>query len=118
MGQIHKRFTGEQVRLLFGACIQGHVTRMGVQEAPAIGQNRFYGPPKEHRLTPRYSVRRVPPNNAGSTGAGGTQASLSPSRGHQPWLRLLYGDELGAAVDAEAFPADGEHALPGVVVGV
>jgi len=52
MVQIHKRFTSEQVRLLFGAYIQGHIKRTDVQEALAIGKSRFFELLKEYRRTP------------------------------------------------------------------
>jgi transposase len=52
MGQIHKRFTSEQVRLLFGAYIQGHMKRTDVQEALAIGKSRFFELLREYRRTP------------------------------------------------------------------
>ncbi|HLB65831.1 MAG TPA: hypothetical protein VJJ46_13390 [Anaerolineales bacterium] len=42
MGQIHKRFTNEQIRFLFGAYVHGHIKRMDVQEALGIGKSRFF----------------------------------------------------------------------------
>lgn len=42
MGQIHKRFTNEQIRFLFGAYVHGHIKRIDVQEALAIGKSRFF----------------------------------------------------------------------------
>jgi hypothetical protein len=42
MGQIHKRFTGEQVSLLFGAYVQGHMKHTDVQEALTIGKSRLF----------------------------------------------------------------------------
>jgi len=52
MGQIHKRFTSEQVRFLFGAYIHGHMKRTEVQEALGIGKSRFFELLKEYRHAP------------------------------------------------------------------
>jgi hypothetical protein len=52
MAQIHKRFSSEQVRLLFGAYIQGHMKRTDVQEALAIGKSRFFELLREYRRAP------------------------------------------------------------------
>ena len=52
MGQIHKRFTSEQVRFLFGAYLQGHIKRTDVQEALAIGKSRFFELLNEYRQAP------------------------------------------------------------------
>jgi len=52
MAQIHKRFTSEQVRLLFGAYTQGHMKRTDVQEALAIGKSRFFELLREYRRAP------------------------------------------------------------------
>lgn len=42
MGQVHKRFTSEQVRFLFQAYIQGKMNRTDLQEALGIGKSRFF----------------------------------------------------------------------------
>lgn len=52
MGQIHKRFTNEQIRFLFGAYVHGHIKRMDVQEALAIGKSRFFELLREYRQAP------------------------------------------------------------------
>jgi hypothetical protein len=52
MGQIHKRFTSEQVRFLLAAYIQGLMKRTEVQEALAIGKSRFFELLKEYRQAP------------------------------------------------------------------
>jgi hypothetical protein len=69
MAQIHKRFSSEQVRLLFGAYIQGHMKRTDVQEALAIGKSRFFELLREYRRAPntlsvgyqRSTPARLPP---------------------------------------------------------
>src|SRR3972149_4252703 len=52
MGQIHKRFTNEQIRFLFGAYVHGHIKRMDVQEALGIGKSRFFELLREYRQAP------------------------------------------------------------------
>lgn len=42
MGQIHRRFTGEQVRFLFRAYMQGNFKRTDFQEALGIGKSHFF----------------------------------------------------------------------------
>src|SRR3972149_5816275 len=51
MGQIHKRFTNEQIRFLFGAYVHGHIKRMDVQEALGIGKSRFFELLREYLST-------------------------------------------------------------------
>jgi transposase len=52
MGQIHKRFTSEQVRFLFRAYTQGNMKRTDVQETLGIGKSRFFCLLKEYRQAP------------------------------------------------------------------
>ncbi|MCL4466935.1 MAG: hypothetical protein M1389_13085 [Chloroflexi bacterium] len=52
MGQIHKRFTNEQVRFLLRAYVHGHIKRIDVQEALAIGKSRFFELLREYRQAP------------------------------------------------------------------
>lgn len=70
MAQIHKRFTSEQVRLLLGAYLQGHMKRTDVQEALAIGKSRFFQLLKEYRRSP---------NTLSVTYQRSTPARLSPA---------------------------------------
>jgi hypothetical protein len=41
MGQIHKRFTNEQIRLLFGAYVHGHIKGIDVQEGSGNWEEPF-----------------------------------------------------------------------------
>jgi hypothetical protein len=52
MGQIHKRFTDEQVRLLMQSYDQGQLRREEVQELLGIGRSRFFALLKDHRRDP------------------------------------------------------------------
>jgi transposase len=52
MGQIHKRFTSEQVRFLFRAYTQGNMKRTDVQDTLGIGKSRFFCLLKEYRQAP------------------------------------------------------------------
>ena len=52
MGQVHKRFTTEQVRFLLQAYVQGKISRTDLQEALGIGKSRFFSLLKEYRRTP------------------------------------------------------------------
>ncbi len=85
MGQIHKRFTSEQVRLLFGAYIQGHMKRTDVQEALAIGKSRFFELLKEYRRTP---------NTLSVAYQRSTPARLAPATEAQIQKELLREKEL------------------------
>ena len=52
MGQIHKRFTSEQLRFVFRAYVQGNMKRTDVQEALGVGKSRFFSLLGEYRQTP------------------------------------------------------------------
>ncbi len=53
MGQIHKRFTNEQIRLLFGAYVHGHIKRIDVQAGSGVlGSSRFFELLREYRQAP------------------------------------------------------------------
>src|SRR3990170_1755125 len=73
MGQVHKRFTSEQVRFLFQAYIQGKMNRTDLQEALGIGKSRFFSLLKEYRQAPEtFSVsyeRSTPPRVSPTTDA-------------------------------------------------
>jgi hypothetical protein len=64
MPQIHRRFTDEQVRVLFQGYFQGQVARRNVQELLGIGKSRFFAPLRAYRQEPEgFSVayRRASP---------------------------------------------------------
>ena len=44
MTQVHKRFTAEQVKVLFQGYCQGNLSRPDVQEMLGIGNNNFFLP--------------------------------------------------------------------------
>lgn len=52
MGQIHKRFTDEQVRMLFQSYNRGQISREDVQEILDIGRSRFFVLLKDYRQDP------------------------------------------------------------------
>ena len=57
MGQIHKRFTDEQVKVLFQGYCQSKIDRADVQEMLSIGKSRFFTLLKEYRQDPdAYSI--------------------------------------------------------------
>jgi hypothetical protein len=53
MVQIHKRFTDEQVRMLFRSYNQGQISRTDVQEMLGIGRARFFVLLKDYRQDPQ-----------------------------------------------------------------
>ena len=52
MSQIHKRFTDEQIRVLFQGYCQGQFSRTNLQELLGIGKSRFFALLKACRLDP------------------------------------------------------------------
>ena len=52
MSQIHRRFTDEQVRVLFQGYCQGQLARTDLQELLGIGKSRFFGLLKAYRQDP------------------------------------------------------------------
>jgi hypothetical protein len=57
MTQLHKRFTNDQVRVLFQGYCQGLLARADVQEMLGIGKSRFFVLLKEYRQDPEgFSV--------------------------------------------------------------
>lgn len=64
MGQLHKRFTIEQVRLLLESYVQGRITRAEVEGILEINKTRFFAIVKDYRKSPEtFSVEyhRVTP---------------------------------------------------------
>ena len=80
MGQIHKRFTDEQVRLLMQSYDQGQLRREEVQELLGIGRSRFFALLKDHRRDPAgFSIayqRAAPARLSADVEAEMTQALL------------------------------------------
>jgi hypothetical protein len=52
MDQLHKRFSGEQVKVLLQGYCQGTMTRLEVEEMLKIGKTRFFALLNEYRLSP------------------------------------------------------------------
>jgi hypothetical protein len=52
MGQIHKRFTDEQVKVLFQGYCQGQLSRTDLQELLGIGKSRFFALLRDYRQDP------------------------------------------------------------------
>ncbi len=57
MSQLHKRFTDEQIKLLFQSYCQGQVSRADLQEMIGIGKSRFFVLLKAYRSDPdRFTI--------------------------------------------------------------
>ena len=54
MSQLHKRFTDEQIKLLFQSYCQGQVGRADLQKMIGIGKSRFFNLLKEYRSNPNH----------------------------------------------------------------
>ena len=54
MSQLHKRFTDEQIKLLFQSYCQGQVSRADLQEMVGIGKSRFFVLLKAYRSNPDH----------------------------------------------------------------
>lgn len=64
MGQVHKRFSDEQVAFLFDAYSQGLMTRVEVQEVLGIGKSRFFALWREYgRNQEAFTVRYQRPSS-------------------------------------------------------
>ena len=64
MSQLHKRFTDEQIKVLFNSYCQGQIRRADLQEMLRIGKSRFFVLLKEYRRDPEaFSIvyERVTP---------------------------------------------------------
>ncbi len=71
MSQLHKRFSDEQVRVLFQSYCQGKMSRADIQEMLDIGKSRFFVLLKEYRQNPEsFSIayeRRTNPRLSAET---------------------------------------------------
>jgi hypothetical protein len=54
MSQLHKRYTDEQIKLLFQSYCQGRVSRADLQEMIGIGKSRFFVLLKAYRSNPDH----------------------------------------------------------------
>ena len=65
MGQIHKRFTTEQVKVLLRGYCQGTLDRSAIEETLGVGRSRFFALLEQYRCDPdRFSLayrRETPP---------------------------------------------------------
>jgi len=52
MGQLHKRFSDQQIRLLFHGYCQGQLRRADLQDMLGIGKTRFFALLKRYRRDP------------------------------------------------------------------
>ncbi len=52
MNQIHKRFTDEQIKVLFQGYCKGTIERACVEETLKIGKTRFFALLKDYRQSP------------------------------------------------------------------
>jgi len=64
MGQVHKRFSDEQVAFLFHAYSQGLMARVEMQEVLGIGRSRFFSLWREYHCNPEaFTVRYRRPSS-------------------------------------------------------
>ena len=57
MGQVHKRLTTEQVKVLLKGYCQGLLDRPSIEEVLGIGKSRFFALLNEYRHDPdRFSI--------------------------------------------------------------
>jgi hypothetical protein len=56
MTQVHKRFTAEQVKVLFQGYCQGNLSRAEVEEMLEIGKTRFFALQKSRSVFNRLSA--------------------------------------------------------------
>lgn len=52
MGQIHRRFTNEQIKVLLDAYEKGHISRGEIEDTLEIGKTRFFALMKKYRESP------------------------------------------------------------------
>ena len=52
MAQLHKKFTSEQIRLIFQNYEEGQLNRESIQEIIGIGKSRFFVLLKQYRMDP------------------------------------------------------------------
>ena len=58
MAQIHKQFTTEQIKVLFKAYLQGHLSREEIERTLGIGKTRFFTILKSYRAHPdTFSIK-------------------------------------------------------------
>jgi len=70
MEQMHRRLSGQQVRVLLGQYVEGKLDRSTVEEALGVGRSRFFSLVKQYRSDPdafsidyhRESHHRLDPN--------------------------------------------------------
>ena len=70
MDQIHKRFTTEQIKVLFQGYCQGTIQMGCVEETLGIGKTRFFALLKEYRQSPKtfsLSYKRATPAKLSTT---------------------------------------------------
>ncbi len=54
MSQLHKRFTDEQIKVLFQSYCQGQINRADLQEIINVGKSRFFVLLKAYRSNPDH----------------------------------------------------------------
>jgi hypothetical protein len=54
MAQIHKKFTVDQVRILFTSYEAGHISRSEIENTLGIGKTRFFALLKKYREHPDF----------------------------------------------------------------
>ena len=81
MTQLHKRFTDEQIRLLFKRYCEGLMPRIEIEEIIGVSKTRFFALVKAYRLSPEtFSIaylRSSSPKLSEQARSGG-QARIAP----------------------------------------
>jgi hypothetical protein len=93
MSQIHRRFTDEQVRVLFHGYCQGQLARRNVQELLGIGKSRFFALLKAYRQDPEgfgVAYRRASPAKLSPEAEDAVKAALLREKAivHDPDLPI------------------------------
>lgn len=84
MEQVHRRFTAEQVKVLFKAYCQGILDRPTVQETLGIGKARFFALLKEYRCDPegfRLIYQRTTPTRLPARAEEEIESELTLEKG-------------------------------------
>jgi hypothetical protein len=78
MAQLHKRFSDEQLRVLFRGYCQGQFSRADLQEMLDIGKTRFFALLSEYRRDRRdHSIFRIGRNMAERLIKNGSKLHIS-----------------------------------------
>ncbi len=60
MTQIHKKFSGDQIKVLLSSYEQGNIGREEIENTLGISKTRFFALLKEFRKEPEFLFDRIP----------------------------------------------------------